>query len=213
MEVEYSIRNKYIKNLGEDLKRRKELNVLHVVEAPSPAYKSTVTGKRMLWYIDPDKCTGCKQCVAACSLAKTGRYVPEESRIYVKRVEPRGWSIPLVCEHCVDAPCADICPVYAISRDVETGIVSVDLGKCIGCRLCRYVCPWGKETIQIREVEGFHGLKAVKCDLCGGDPACAKVCTAGALQWVEFTGNSELKQTTSKVRARDIAAMNVEGCI
>ena len=213
METEYSIRNKYIKNLGDDVKRRKQLNVLHVLETSPSAYKSKVTGKRMLWFIDSAKCTGCKQCVIACSLAKTGGYDHEESRIYVKRTEPLGWSIPLVCEQCVSAPCADICPVYAISRDVETGIVSVDLGKCIGCRLCRYVCPWGKETIQVREVEGFHGLKAVKCDLCGGDPACAKVCIAGALQWVEFTGNSEPKRTTSKVRAREIAAMSAEGCV
>jgi carbon-monoxide dehydrogenase iron sulfur subunit len=213
-EIEYRIRNRYIKTIDEDTKKREQLDVLHIMGAPRLAYKSKVTGKMMLWYVDSEKCTGCKQCVMACSIANTMKNDPAESRIYVKKTEPLGWSIPIVCEHCVEAPCALICPVYAISRDEVSGIVSIDFEKCTGCRLCRYACPWGKETIQVREVEGLRGLKAVKCDLCGGDPACAKVCVSGALRWVELNDDGPpLKRLMSKIRAQQIAAMNAEGCL
>lgn len=213
MEIEHQIRNRYIKSITEDVEKRKELKVLYLEEMPSLQFESQTTGKKMLWYLDSKKCTGCKQCVMACSLAKTGKYNPTDSRVYVKRIESKGWSVPMLCEHCVEAPCAKICPVYAISRDEETGIVAIDLEKCIGCRLCRYECPWGKETISIREIEGYKGLKAIKCDLCGGDPACAKVCIPGVIRWVEWDENSSnLKKEYSKIRAQDIVAMDVEGC-
>jgi len=176
-------------------------------------YRSKSTGNEMLWYIDSKKCTGCGQCVLACAFAKSMKYNPIQSRIYVKRMEPKGWSIPVVCEHCTEPPCAMVCPVYAISRSEETGIVSVDLEKCTGCTLCRYACPWGKETIRIMKVEGYRGSKAIKCDLCGGEPTCAKVCVVGALQWVEPNQDGPaLKWKLSSIRARDIAEMEVEVC-
>ena len=201
------------KSVEEDTANRRSLNTLHVVKMPPTMYKSKITGKKMMWYLEPRKCTGCKQCVMACSLAKTRKYNPVDSRIYVKRVESKGWSVPMVCEHCVQAPCANTCPVYAISRDPNTGIVDVDLKKCIGCRLCRYACPWGKETIDIREIEGYKGLRAIKCDLCGGDPACAKVCIPGVISWIEATDeNSKQKWDSSKTRAQDIMNMDILGC-
>jgi carbon-monoxide dehydrogenase iron sulfur subunit len=213
LNTEYQIRNRYINNLDEDAEKRVELNILHPLGPPSARYKSRVTGKAMMWHIDSSKCTGCKQCVMACSLAKTSVYSPE-SRIFVKRLERLGWSIPMVCEHCVEAPCAAVCPVYAISRDTDTGIVDIDLQKCIGCRLCRYACPWGKETINLTRIRGYSGFKALKCDLCGGDPACAKVCIPGAIRWVEVNEHNdvELKWTQSKTRASDIVGMDIEGC-
>lgn len=213
MGIEYRIKSRYVKTIDEDTKKREELNVLHVTGKPPLVYRSKTTGEKMLWYIDPRECTGCKQCIMACSLTKSRKYDPKESRICLKRMEPKGWSIPIVCEHCIEAPCAAVCPVYAISRDKETGVVKIDLGKCTGCRLCRYFCPWGKETIEIKEVAGHHGLKAVKCDLCEGDPACAKVCVPGALRWVELDhADSGLKRRLSKIRAQDVAAMDVEAC-
>ena len=200
-------------SLDEDTHRRQELNVLHLTEKRATTYRSKSTGNEMLWYIDSKKCTGCGQCVLACAFAKSMKYSPIQSRIYVKRMEPKGWSIPVVCEHCTEPPCAMVCPVYAISRSEETGIVSVDLEKCTGCTLCRYACPWGKETIRIMKVEGYRGSKAIKCDLCGGEPTCAKVCVVGALQWVEPNQDGPaLKWKLSSIRARDIAEMEVEVC-
>ena len=199
--------------MNEDTQKRQALNVLHVTDKPATAYRSKSTGKRMLWYADSKKCTGCEQCVLACSFAKSMKYSPAQSRIHVKREESKGWSIPIVCEHCIDPPCALACPVYAISRNEETGVVSIDLEKCTGCTLCRYACPWGKETISIRKIEGYRGSKAIKCDLCGGEPACAEVCVVGALKWVELNqADPELKWKLSVIRAQDIAAMRVEAC-
>jgi len=208
---EYRARSR--SNMDEGTKKLQALSVLHVTEKPTTIYRSKGIGKEMLWYVDSRKCTGCKQCVLACALAKSKKYSPIESRIDVKRMESKGWSIPIVCEHCIEPPCALACPVYAISRDQQTGIVSIDLEKCTGCTLCRYACPWGKETISIRKADNYHGSKAIKCDLCGGEPACAKVCVVGALKWVELNRDDpELKWRLSKNRAQDIVAMDVEGC-
>jgi Fe-S-cluster-containing hydrogenase component 2 len=56
--------------------------------------------------------------------------------------------------------------------------VSIDTDTCVGCGLCGKYCP----------VDMVHldpdTKKAVKCELCGGEPACVTACPCGALEWV-----------------------------
>jgi len=93
-------------------------------------------------------------------------------------------AIPMTCRHCEDAACLKVCPNYAISRQGD--VVYLDPAKCVGCRQCAMVCPFG--------VIHWDGEKMVlrKCDLCGhrtanGEkPACVSVCPTGTLEYGEL---------------------------
>jgi Fe-S-cluster-containing dehydrogenase component len=50
---------------------------------------------------------------------------------------------------------------------------------CIGCHLCTLACPFG--TVHTLPQSG----KATKCNLCGGDPACAQACPTAAIEFTE----------------------------
>ncbi|MHC1564529.1 MAG: 4Fe-4S dicluster domain-containing protein [Candidatus Hecatellaceae archaeon] len=128
--------------------------------------------------VDPNKCTGCRICEAACSLHKEKSCSPTKSRIHVLRWEAEGVDIPVVCWHCEDAPCERVCPVRAIYRNAETGAMLVDHSLCIGCRECMAVCPFGGVTMS-------ETGKMVKCDLCEGDPFCVKLCPTGAIEYAK----------------------------
>lgn len=127
--------------------------------------------------IDIDRCTGCHQCELACSFRKLGKFSPCDSRIQIVTWEDRCLSIPVVCLQCKDAPCARVCPVGAIQLDSATGAYIVESERCFGCRMCSLVCPFAGVTTD------RHSGKAIKCDLCGGNPACEAVCAAGALRF------------------------------
>lgn len=134
-------------------------------------------GRPKVLRVDVNLCTGCRSCVMACSLIKEGVFSPTKSRIQILTNESKCLSIPTLCEHCTDPPCIPACPVNAISQDKITGIAKVNKKICTGCGMCKEVCPY--DSIKIRDG------KVYKCDLCGGDPECVKVCYANALQYVE----------------------------
>ena len=93
--------------------------------------------------IDYQKCTGCRTCEQVCSVKHDGVLNPMRSRIKVMKWEAEGLYVPMSCQQCQDAPCLNVCPVKAISRDDEMGLVAVDYDVCIGCRSCVVVCPFG----------------------------------------------------------------------
>lgn len=129
--------------------------------------------------VNPELCTGCKVCEIICSLVKSGFCFPNLSRIKVVKLDKEGFSIPLLCMQCADPPCRDACPVEAISKDPETGAISINDEICNGCRACMSVCPYGAISMDIeRKV-------AVTCDICGGSPECVKWCTTNAIEFVE----------------------------
>jgi Fe-S-cluster-containing hydrogenase component 2 len=72
-----------------------------------------------------------------------------------------------------------VCPVGAIQLDAATGAYKVDNDRCFGCRMCSLVCPFA--AISSDRQTG----KAIKCDLCDGNPACEAVCAPGALRFDE----------------------------
>lgn len=125
----------------------------------------------------PEQCTGCGRCQASCSAMHEGVFAPSLARLGVENFPLIGRSVPSVCFHCANPDCLAACPEGAISHD-ETGTVLVHADKCTGCGACAEACPWG----QIRL--GATGT-AVKCDLCGGEPACVTECHAGALVFIE----------------------------
>ena len=122
-----------------------------------------------------ENCTGCRICELICGLEKNNECNPAKSRIKIIKSEESGIDVPLMCQHCEDPPCRDVCPVEAIIKDPETGAVILREDLCIGCRACTLVCPYGVITMDVD-----RGVM-VKCDLCQGNPQCAEICPKGAL--------------------------------
>lgn len=150
---------------------------------------------------DPEKCIGCCTCMAACYQSAYERGKLATPRLIVTR-SPNG-VMPNQCRQCDDAPCANVCPVGALTFGED----SIELHEeiCIGCKLCSIACPFGAirpaaeympsvdyrlEEEAMLTLENVIGLKtiAVKCDLCkgrDGGPACVEVCPTQALQLID----------------------------
>lgn len=120
--------------------------------------------------VRPGICVGCKLCELACSLTHGGVMNPYLARLRVNQVREEGLAEPVVCRHCNPAPCEQACPTKALFRSAAAaGVVILDGDKCIQCHACIDACPFGAAQI------GPQG-EVLKCDLCGGNPACAAVC-------------------------------------
>jgi anaerobic carbon-monoxide dehydrogenase iron sulfur subunit len=128
--------------------------------------------------IDYEKCTGCRLCELVCSVSHDGVSNPSRSRIKVMKWEAEGLYIPMSCQQCEDAPCLNVCPVKAISRDPDVGFVNIDYDACIGCRTCVAVCPFGAMSYNAIDQKVF------KCDLCDGEPQCVRFCDMKAVDFV-----------------------------
>ena len=139
--------------------------------------------------VNIEKCLGCKSCELACALVHSRSKVLEEAIAESPRpqrrvtVEAAGeFAVPLQCRHCDDAPCIAVCPTAAIHRQETDGPVLIEQDRCIGCKYCLVVCPFG-----VIEVSS-DGKAMVKCDLCierakaGQEPACVEACPTKALK-------------------------------
>jgi Fe-S-cluster-containing dehydrogenase component len=87
--------------------------------------------------------------------------------------------VPKLCNQCSNAPCLNVCPVYARFH-TEEGVVLVDKNTCIGCKYCITACPYGATYL--------HPEQKVtdKCTFCyhrvkrGLQPACVLACPTDA---------------------------------
>lgn len=129
-------------------------------------------------FIDPGKCAGCRRCSLACSQRHEGYFSLVHSRNEIVPLPRKGLFVNMFCRQCTHPPCEAVCPQRAISRQVETGALVVDADRCIGCRSCAIACPVGGVT------KNMATGRMIKCDLCGGDPACVKECAYGALEYL-----------------------------
>jgi len=132
------------------------------------------------FYIDPNRCIGCQACVQACTECDTHK---GESMIHLEYVD-RGESVqtvPVVCMHCDQPTCAEVCPADAIKRTEDGVVQSARKPRCIACGNCVIGCPFGVPEINIEQ----QLMK--KCDMCydrssvGKKPMCTTVCPSQAL--------------------------------
>ena len=151
-------------------------------------------------FIDTDRCIGCYSCIVACKLEHNLPPYPAHPPVgdptgpALIRVDQFGPKIrddevhqyfqPILCRHCVDAPCIPACPESAIYKDLETGITLVNKDECKGCRSCLQACPYGAPQ--------FYDDKLNLCDLCihrlaeerrvGRRTACEAACPARVIR-------------------------------
>ena len=144
--------------------------------------------------VDFQKCTGCRLCEIVCSVMHDGVSNPARSRIRIVKWEDEGQYIPMICQQCEDAPCLNVCPVGAISRDEDYGFLNVDYNTCIGCRSCVSICPFG--AMNYTRID----KKIFKCDLCGGDPQCVRFCEMKAVDYISSDRISAEKQRDAATR-------------
>ncbi|MDH3269819.1 MAG: 4Fe-4S dicluster domain-containing protein [Gemmatimonadota bacterium] len=109
--------------------------------------------------IDLDKCTGCSACVTACQAENNVPWVGEQQvqmgrdmnwmRIerYYEHVDATHASeldvrfLPMLCQHCGNAPCEPVCPVFATYHTPE-GVNAQVYNRCVGTRYCANNCPY-----------------------------------------------------------------------
>jgi len=106
--------------------------------------------------IDLDKCTGCGACMVACEAENNIAPTPDSSN----KLRTLSWLLvyemtngkaypehdvaylPRPCMQCGKPSCLHVCPVVAIDKNEEGGIVSQVYPRCIGCRYCMAACPY-----------------------------------------------------------------------
>lgn len=142
------------------------------------------------FYFDQTRCTGCYTCTVAC---KDWHDVPAgpASWMRVKTIEKGKYPNVFVahltnpCYHCSHPACVDACPVAAITKRSNDGIVTVDRDKCQGhdhCDLCLQACPY-----EAPQFGAEPNAKMQKCDLCldrleeGKQPICVAGCPMRSL--------------------------------
>jgi len=148
--------------------------------------KTTIKHKKIM--AKEEFCAGCRLCEVHCVLAHSkyrNDIVKAFKKIYPRPLpriiveEQKPISFGIQCRHCEDPACVKACITGAMSKDPETGIVTNDENRCIGCWTCMMSCPYG---VIVQDVKGGH--IASKCDFCidnGMDPACVKNCPNEAL--------------------------------
>jgi Fe-S-cluster-containing hydrogenase component 2 len=136
--------------------------------------------------VNYEKCTGCRLCEMACSLGHFTLFSHWFSRIRVLKGKTFFHFYPQFCTQCGDAYCVRACPTGALEKKFD--LVHYDRNKCILCRQCTFACPWG--LIYPDPEMQFM----IKCDLCGGDPECVKVCLQDAITFVDVEEGADIKQ-------------------
>jgi molybdopterin-containing oxidoreductase family iron-sulfur binding subunit len=164
--------------------------------------------------VDLRKCNGnCDACVEACNkVHNIPTFGPKDAVWWIRSVKfewafpeqefipekLKNVQVPVLCNHCDNPPCVQVCPTQATWKREDDGIVMMDWHRCIGCRYCMAACPYGSRSFNWRDPrEGLAEInpryptrtKGVveKCAFCvekvdvGEQPACVEACENDAL--------------------------------
>lgn len=122
-------------------------------------------------------CNACMSCQIYCATARELICAPTSSRVRISLDPLEAQHRITLCRQCKKALCAEACPENAIVLSDDGSYWLIDYERCTGCRECESACPVGA-IFYVAD-----GERVIKCDTCGGDPLCARVCPTGALTW------------------------------
>lgn len=166
------------------------------------------------FFVDGTRCVKCFSCEVACQQwhgLKAGTWL---RRTVFETVEGKFPSVTrrftsLSCMHCEDPACVAVCPVGALSKRDEDGLVVVDSARCIGCRSCALGCPF--DVPRYREDKTMD-----KCDGClslgrapGEEPRCVLTCPTRALHFGPLSEMESLASAKGGARMEGESAPSV----
>ncbi len=205
------------------------IHLMEIAQAAVPGAAAAGANSKVRWglLIDTTKCaTGCTDCVGACN-AENGLDpgLSPTSAQWIRKVEikqiktGRAQSLPVMCQHCAEPPCVDVCPTGASFKRAD-GIVLVDRHSCIGCRYCVMACPYKArsfvhEPLTNQKPDVPRGKGCVEgCTLCvhridkGGTPACVEACAKAGHNAMLF-GDLNDPASAISIRIREVGTMQL----
>ena len=204
--------------------------VLYAIGKSAPANAAASGDVRWGILIDLGRCdNGCDDCVSACAKENgiRGFDRPDTDAQWIRKVELKNpqtgesKSLPVMCQHCENPPCVDVCPTGASFKRAD-GIVLVNKHTCIGCRYCMMACPYKArsfvhETLEDQKPHAPRGKGTVEsCTLCvhrvdtNRQPACVEACSdtgGGAMLFGDLNDpDSEIAKRVATYASQQIRA-------
>lgn len=149
--VRESTLEKWLQNPSAGNENRKKILEHQVSLYKEPLFE----GHHWAMAIDLNRCTGCGACITACqaenNIPVTGRdEVAKRRNMQWLRIDryfsgdpdnPEVVHMPVMCQHCDNAPCENVCPVAATMHSTE-GLNQMAYNRCIGTKYCINNCPY-----------------------------------------------------------------------
>jgi len=171
--------------------------------------------RNLAMVIVTDRCIGCDACYVACKTEWDVPALKEAYRTKVFEVEDTNRFgvatvsfLPVLCNHCDNAPCVDVCPTGASFKRSEDGIVLIAPDLCIGCKACMVACPYNARYYNEEAKTVDKCTFCLPRTSCGLEPACVATCVGesrnfGDLNDPESKVSQLMKDATSIKRLKE----------